>query len=83
MLLWGWVRGIWCLHLEMDTNSTPKQQSAKISLLFTLVERNVKPNERSERNERKQENTKEEKKEKRVEDNFISIVKYNIYRIII
>ena len=33
--------------------------------------------------ERKQENTKEEKEEKLVEDNFISIVKYNIYRIII
>ena len=57
---------------------------------FTFVERNVKPNERNpnERNvkpkeERKQENTKEEKKEKRVKDNFIRIVKYNIYRIII
>jgi hypothetical protein len=55
-----------------------------------VVKRNVKPNERkpSERNEkpneeRKQENTKEEKEEKLVRDNFISIVKYNIYRIII
>ena len=71
-------------------STTNKQQRTTISLLFTLVERNVKPNERNpnERNvkpkeERKQENTKEEKKEKRVKDNFISIVKYNIYRIII
>ena len=33
--------------------------------------------------EGKQKNAKEEKKEKRVKDNFISIIKYNIYRIII
>ena len=39
---------------------------------------NTKENE-----ERKRENTKEEKEGKLVEDNFISIVKYNIYRIII
>ena len=75
-------------------STTNKQQRTTISLLFTLVERNVKPNERNPnarnvkpKEERKQENTKEEKKEekkeKRVKDNFISIVKYNIYRIII
>ena len=67
------------------------------SKLLWLVERNVKPNERNEKpkEKRKRENAKEEgkqknakeekkeKKEKRVKDNFISIIKYNIYRIII